>query len=320
MRQAWRLISIDNQVTVHFAVMGKIFWEDRKDLLARLVRPIIPSVYKSSSPITKNLSVLLASKLFTLPVEILVTIAEELLEDYLDLICFSLACVYLWEVTQKVRYRSLYAELNKRSWAGSRMILLGDHAKALPKGCLTREELNGFRLKVGEEPVEEGQILCELAAIHFPCPSSRFCLSAGKDERAQLFSDSGRELRKLAQIEQVNPWLSFDENSFTPVRGPLDHWMLRNLSKREFVKKSSSDHLTPALYSLIGWSDDPSVSIYGGELFLPGAWAGDRIDIELASIHEQEHENGSGWTDITASVAKTLKMIASENQYDEFEF
>ncbi|KAF9073874.1 hypothetical protein BDP27DRAFT_1444813 [Rhodocollybia butyracea] len=320
MRQKWRLISIDNQVAVHFSSMGEIFWEERKDLLARLVRPIVPSFCNSSPPITRNSSVVLASRLFTLPVEILVTIAEELLEDYLDLICFSLACVYLWEVTQKVRYRSLYAELNKRSWAGSRMILLGDHAKELPEGCLTREELDEFRLKAGEEPVEEGQILCELAAIYFSHPRSRFCLSASKDKRTQFFSSSGRELRKLAQIEQVDPWLSFDEDSFTPVRGALDHRLLRNLSKREFVKKSNSDNLTRALYSLVGFSSDPSVSMYGGELFLPGAWAGDRIDIELASIHDQEHGNGSGWTDITASVARTLEMIASQNRYDDFEF
>ncbi|KAJ3738173.1 hypothetical protein EV360DRAFT_90740 [Lentinula raphanica] len=79
-------------------------------------------------------------------------------------------------------------------------------------------------------------------------------------------------------------------------------------------------HLTQMIYCVIGRSDDPSVSMLGGDWLIRGPWAGDRIDITLVSIHEQEHGNEKEqWKDITDGVMQKLREVSDEeDREDEF--
>lgn len=85
--------------------------------------------------------------LLTLPVELLLIIAENLLDSYIDVLCLALTCVKMWEATTKIRYQSLSAKIQGRSWAGSRMICLGDCARRLliVHTAEEREELQKYQ-------------------------------------------------------------------------------------------------------------------------------------------------------------------------------
>ncbi|KAJ3981491.1 hypothetical protein F5890DRAFT_1535318 [Lentinula detonsa] len=240
------------------------------------------------------------------------------MDDYLALICFSVTCVSMWEVTQPVRYNLLQSVLDYRSWAGSRIILLGDHARALPEGTLTDEEIE--QLASSDEDEELDNDIANLGR-HLNDASDYF-------QRASLkliFFDH-EEIRKNPSLYQqlmclpapFHYWLLFFWDRFMPERTEGDSWVVRNFTKREIVVKSRSRHLTSVLFSLIGCSDK-SLSMLGGDWLVDGAWAGDSIDITLASIHEQEHGNETDWKDITAEVKQKLEILASKESRP-FEF
>ncbi|KAJ3864162.1 hypothetical protein EV359DRAFT_5432, partial [Lentinula novae-zelandiae] len=160
MGQYWTVINIDNRESSgHLGKLGEFFWHFNQ-IINYLVAPNIPTCYKLRTPMEKSQTnrrvkytklskfvVLIihalssGATLLTLPDELLSIIAEELVEDYLELMCLSLTCVAMWEVTEQVRYRSLYAKLKTFSWAGGRIILLGDYGRALPDGILTAEDI-----------------------------------------------------------------------------------------------------------------------------------------------------------------------------------
>ncbi|KAJ4477623.1 hypothetical protein C8R41DRAFT_904738 [Lentinula lateritia] len=211
--------------------------------------------------------------------------------------------------------KSKKRKLKTSSWAGGRIILLGDYAGALPKGLLTDAEKKQFGLH-GHDDDDLGALLYYYADEKFERPPGSKTLLT--DKRIQANRILYKELLGYSQREPFSPWIWL-WGDFTPSRSPQDRWIVRNLTKQEYVIKTRSRNLTQVLYCLIGCSDDPSVSMRGGELLIHGAWAGDRIDITLVSFHKREHEDESGWTDITAGVKKTLEELAAR-EMREFEF
>ncbi|KAJ4464494.1 hypothetical protein C8R41DRAFT_926959 [Lentinula lateritia] len=321
MGQYWALISIDKrEATGHLGKLGEFFWVPDDSLVSCLTTPVIPSSYKTaaiasfggkSQKLKKNYP---TSILLSLPHELLLLIAEELSEDYLDLICFSLTCMDAWELTGKCRYESLSQKIKSKSWAGSRIILLGDYAGALPKGLLTDAEKKELRLD-GYADHELGSLLYAHRA--FRMPSFKILNDFYFDEIARdnyLF----RELQYFAHREPFSQWIMLP-GDFKPTRtsSSKDLWMVRNLTKQEYAIPTRPQSLTQIVYSLIGCSDDPSVSMQGERcsVLIDGPWAGDRIDITLVSMHRQEHapEEESNWKDITISVKELLEALAAED-------
>ncbi|KAJ3927181.1 MAG: hypothetical protein NXY57DRAFT_651112 [Lentinula lateritia] len=146
MGQYWTVINIDNRESSgRLGKLGEFFWHFNP-IINYLVAPNIPTCYKLRTPMEKSQTNSSGATLLTLPDELLLIIAEELVEDYLVLMCLSLTCVAMWEVTEQVRYRSLYAKLKTFSWAGGRIILLGDYGRALPDGVLTAEDIKQLKL------------------------------------------------------------------------------------------------------------------------------------------------------------------------------
>ncbi|KAJ3712759.1 hypothetical protein DFJ43DRAFT_1105879 [Lentinula guzmanii] len=327
MGQYWKIINIDYQETTgHLGKLGEFFWYDSDLITSLLIAPVIPPRFQSIPPVSQaRVSKVMTSRssatLLTLPVELLRAIAEELMDDYLALICFSVTCVSMWEVTQPVRYNLLQSVLNYRSWAGSRIILLGDHARALPEGTLTDEEIEELVSNNEEEEELENDIAnlgryLNDASDYFQRASLKLIFF--DDEEVSLRKNPSLYMQLMYLPPPFRYWLSFFWEQFMPKRTEGDSWVVRNFTKREFVAKSRPRHLTSVLFSLIGCSDK-SLSMLGGDWLVDGAWAGDSIDITLASIHEQEHGNETDWKDITAEVKQKLEILASKESRP-FEF
>ncbi|GAW03922.1 hypothetical protein LENED_005677 [Lentinula edodes] len=326
MGQYWTIMSIDNsEATGHLGKLGEFFWMPDNSLVSCLTTPVIPSSYKTaaiasfggkSQNLQKNYP---PSILLSLPHELLLVIAEELSEDYLDLICFSVTCIDAWELTGQCRYQSLSQKIKSKSWAGSRIILLGDYAGALPKGLLTDAEKKELRLD-GYADHEFGSLLYAHPA--FRMPSFKILNDFYYDEIAQD-DDLFHELQYFAHREPFSRWIMLPGNFKLTRSSSKDRWMIRNLTKQEYAITRRRS-LTQIVYSLIGCSDDPSVSMQGERcsVLINGPWAGDRIDITLVSIHRKEHtpEERSSWKDITISVKELLEALAAEDNDGVFKF
>ncbi|KAJ3808177.1 hypothetical protein F5876DRAFT_78995 [Lentinula aff. lateritia] len=326
MGQYWTIMSIDNsEATGHLGKLGEFFWMPDDSLVSCLTTPVIPSSYKTaaiasfggkSQKLKKNYP---PSILLSLPHELLLVIAEELSEDYLDLICFSLTCIDAWELTGQCRYQSLSQKIKSKSWVGSRIILLGDYAGALPKGLLTDAEKKELRLD-GYADHELGSLLYAHPA--FRKPSYKILNDFYYDEIAQD-DDLFHELQYFAHREPFSRWIMLPGNFKLTRSSSKDRWMIRNLTKQEYAITRRRS-LTQIVYSLIGCSDDPSVSMQGERcsVLINGPWAGDRIDITLVSIHRKEHtpEERSSWKDITISVKELLEALAAEDNDGVFKF
>ncbi|KAJ3769549.1 hypothetical protein FB446DRAFT_747471 [Lentinula raphanica] len=328
MGQYWNLISIDNcQSTGHLGKFGEFFWYSSPILVPYLIAPVVPSTYKpesscheTSAKINKLVSKLqsntTSAALLALPVELLIIIAEDLGKDYLHLLCFSLTCTLLWEVTGQSRYRSLCSKLEHDSWAGSRIILLGDYAGSLPETVLTEQDKEKFTLD--EVSCDElGTAFYHIAYRYFPEPLSPRTDFIFNDIRVKENRDLWEELLEAVCYDQTRfrRWMEPRRSEFMPVPQPGDRWMLRNLSKREYVTLAWTRDMDQVIYTLIARSDDPSVSMRGGDWLVKGPWAGDRIDITLVSAHEKENGDEGDWKEITAGVVSKLKALAVEDDY-----
>lgn len=265
--------------------------------------------------------------LLTLPVELLQVIAQEMIDNYLDVLCLALTCIAMWEITERARYLSYLAELQSQNWAGSRMICFGDHALSLPKGLLTLDDRERFKEVMGEywwgdladENDEDSRDLAIIRRARHTFSTPRkwslyrsddtHGLDAPEEIEREIYTSLGGKKAAMCWTD-IRKWLV--------LQPPEDRWMLRNLSKQEFVLKSKGSDpssLVQALRSLICWSTDPDVSMDCdqsiAETLVCGPWAGDRIDITLFSLHNEQQRNNGDWHDITARVAELLEKLAS---------
>ncbi|KAJ3810748.1 hypothetical protein F5876DRAFT_65366 [Lentinula aff. lateritia] len=101
---------------------------------------VIPSFYKTALSIGTSGATILLS----LPNELLLAIAEELLEEYRP---------------------SFFHKLKIQSWAGSRIILLGDYIRVLPEGLLTDAEREEFGFD-GYADHELGSVLYQYVGVY----------------------------------------------------------------------------------------------------------------------------------------------------------
>ena len=128
-------------------------------------------------------------------------------------------------------------------------------------------------------------------------------------------------------------------NPYEYIRSFSRVWVLRNLSKREYVRSNGipserngilvydqdigldgNPGLCQVLLSRIGWSSDDSVSMcYKGPLQLHrGSWAGDRFDVRpFDDVIESMRDEG-GWVDLTRTAARDIyDLFKSEYGHDE---
>ncbi|KAJ3781260.1 hypothetical protein GGU10DRAFT_390757 [Lentinula aff. detonsa] len=328
MGECWTIFNVDRQAAYDFTKLPEFFWDDYYEVfISLLIAPVIPPHFKSKPIVSKprilevqNDSLVSPATLLTLPFELLLAIAEELADDYLALICYSLTCVTMWELTHPVRYRVLCSELKYKSWAGSRIVLLGQYARCLPKGMLTAKEieltLDNFEDSEEEDSDEEKEGLDKKMEYRlarnfcYKVPFTRASLTLNLSIYNNTKFWKHRSYHEIIKFDrQYRSWFEFRWKEFMPSMAEGDRWMVRNFTKREFVAKSSRNHLSQVVFFLVGCSSyEPYV--------LGGNWAGNRIDITFASIHEQEHKDESDWKDITAEVKYKLEVLARELDQD----
>ncbi|KAF9066090.1 hypothetical protein BDP27DRAFT_1424229 [Rhodocollybia butyracea] len=285
--------------------LGKFFWYPRKEVLDRLSTPVNQFHWapKLKSKDKRSPAAQTGTLLKKLPVELLQAIAKELIDDFFDLMSFSLTCVTMWEVAEGVRSLYIRTELQRKSWRGSRILFLGRYARSLPQGLLTEEDK--------EKLTEMIEMHCDESSDDDSVNSNTSESSISLLERAleEECSDPGPAPKRIYLLDilsydvpkayrQYCSELSYFACGRTvlslSLTSPKDRWILRNLTKKEFVIKSegsTSSGLTQALFSLICWSDDSSISMAcdesDAERMIRGPWAGDRIDLTVYSITPQ---------------------------------
>jgi len=170
-----------------------------------------------------------------------------------------------------------------QSWAGDRIICLGDYHEDLPDGMLSISE---------QEELDR--------------------------------ADEGKEMTLYAFADEH--YQSVDGiSAFNRPRLSGGHWILRNLSKYEYVREeavkvasvegmgnnrsSNKIGLGQVVLSRICWSTDDSCAMsYYDEDIHRGVWAGDRFDITTINqvvVKDSEKQ----WTDVSDKVEKEMTEI-----------
>ncbi|KAF9066093.1 hypothetical protein BDP27DRAFT_1424232 [Rhodocollybia butyracea] len=324
MGQYWRLVNIDKVETFgsgHWGKLGACFWYASQGVLDRLSTAVNPYRWpKLMSKDKRSPAVQTSMLLIKLPPELLQAIAKSLMGDFASLMAFSFTCVTMWEVTEDVRFLYLRTELQYRSWEGNRIIFLGDYTRDLPQGLLTGED---------REKLNEWAEIMKSRSHYEPPDDVSEDVSLLNRALHNMEDEFLTDYLVYTDIPEAYRWSNLRFTGFTlrcaPSTSPENRWMLRNLTKKEYVIRStagiSSDSgLTQALFSLICWSDDSSISMEcddaDRERMIRGPWAGDRIDLTVDSLHD--HKNDSAWRDITKDVLVFLEKLAKSDDCKRF--
>ncbi|KAJ3712236.1 hypothetical protein C8R42DRAFT_323189 [Lentinula raphanica] len=169
MPQSWRLINIDRkEATGSWGNPQDFFYyssHDSLNVVDYLTPLVLHSSYKSDiisleesfqryAQTNRNMAStgILPARL---PIELVLRIVEHLRDDYLPLLCLSLTCTFFWDITGQARYHSLTSAVNKHSWAGDRIILVGDSARSLPPSILSDNDVEELRLNGRSDTLAE---------------------------------------------------------------------------------------------------------------------------------------------------------------------
>ncbi|KAF9066092.1 hypothetical protein BDP27DRAFT_1424231 [Rhodocollybia butyracea] len=335
MGQLWTLVNVDKTKTLggSWGKLGEFFWSPSKEVLDRLSTPVNQYGWapKLKSKDKRSPAAQTATLLTKLPVELLQAIAKELIDDFIDLMSFSLTCATMWEVAEGVRSLYIRIKLQHKSWKGTRILFLGHYARSLPQRLLTEEdkekltemiEIQKFKSYCNEasDDVSVNSNTSESSVSLLKDALEKECLNPGvATNRLDLFDIMSYDLPKAYRQYCLELWRFSCGRTVLSLllTTPKDRWILRNLTKKEFVIKSegsTSSGLTQALFSLICWSDDSSISMAcdesDAERMIRGPWAGDRIDLTVYSLHE--HKNNPDWKDITNEVLAFLQRLAKD--------
>ncbi|PPQ75376.1 hypothetical protein CVT26_015509 [Gymnopilus dilepis] len=181
------------------------------------------------------------------------------------------------------------------SWAGDRIICLGDYAETWPEGKLDDSNLSE------ETPGEFTESATEIRTRDFSYdwklkeayPSDRVWVLRNLTKKVYVRSNG------VPTINEDDSELTYDEH-------------------KGFAGKPGLSHI---LFSRISWSDDFSISMAydKDEDIARGAWAADRLDVRLLDEVEQELIT-DGWIDITQVEARRLHDIFVQDHYFECDF
>lgn len=232
-------------------------------------------------------------------------IFEEMTELH-DALCFGLANSRLLAIGQHHIKKLM---LNRISWAGKRIICIGDYAQDVPEGMLSDKEIEDFKSMMVKEPEDETQDDDTLNLYDLPYRPARWPVEqfATPLSWGEFWGDEADGVDRINHRIIQQP--SYDSES---------SWVLCNLSKYEFVnyddirelgRKAKGDiGIGRVVLSRICWSTDPSVGMsYEGGIHR-GVWAGDRF--ESTTIDRMRAPKaGQEWKDVTSEVIKEISTI-----------
>ncbi|KAF9553620.1 hypothetical protein CPC08DRAFT_822202, partial [Agrocybe pediades] len=167
-------------------------------------------------------------------------------------------------------------ETGNGSWAGDRIMVIGDYTEEWPQRVLEDERGDCFR---GTTPYEYalthmvGEMDSEwVLKFNDQYPTDRPWVLRNLDKKVYVSSDGiptvGRDGRTLRYYKNVGPF--------------------------------SAPGLGSVLVGKIGWSQDPSCAMEHGEDYAltQGGWVGDRFDARVFDEVKDQME-AEGWTDVT---------------------
>ncbi|KAJ7644690.1 hypothetical protein FB45DRAFT_1053379 [Roridomyces roridus] len=335
MGQYWKVINLDKRETV--GDWGKhLIWDSLPhDLINRLllsipvdlptcddlVYPFKPgSVYKERSYYRPGRlcfphTAIQSSPFTRLPSEIIGEVFSQI-DSLADVVCLSLTSQFLWELGRRVIYLRIVGWYKDLCWAGDRIICAGEYLwnTEIPEHILTPAERQMF--SDYEDPDRDRSPPYDHVLFHYPWreTSDRYMILDLFDREAmkQLVTDEDWE----QDWQQYQLFTSFI-NMWCEIRDVhVDECtvVLRNLSRRQYVRGSTLDGWRAAMDGVIRESDKVgfqqvilsriSVSSEGNEAmedadaYCIGAWAGDRFDFVyvdwLEGLKDTEEE-GDAW-------------------------
>ncbi|KAF7375697.1 hypothetical protein MSAN_00459100 [Mycena sanguinolenta] len=322
MGQNWKLINLDKQETYGF-------WGELSDCLfngspscliqSLMVALSLPDCDKLLFPFTPGAlcddadeflgcratyypqPAVQRSGFVKLSVELMRNIHSEL-DNIRDVFCLSITCQILWDFGRWEIYRRLALLIPARSWAGDRIICVGDHPQNsdIPEHILTPAEKDEF-----------ARAHYTLSSYPFPRISRS---DATFDMHAFLMQSNlpflfSRDLRSLVDLEyRIAPPVDLESEA-----------VLRNLSRHLYVRESALTRwqartamagLGEVVLSQICFSSDPAVGMPWTTGIHQGVWAGDRFDIVSSGWLETLEDAGeSVWTDVSGEVVQKVAAI-----------
>ncbi|KAF5379455.1 hypothetical protein D9615_006554 [Tricholomella constricta] len=261
----------------------------------------------------------------------LIDIIYEALDDIVDVVRFSVTCQRFYDIGR--RHLEVYvAGTFIDSWAGDRIICLGDYAcmDDLPPGMLTDSERKFIKSNLKDDEDDVVAVFDQLRILQALDPLWHIHQKKKKYQgyAVDLKWRTGVWLRgDEAQIEleaalilceliEETPGLSRHVQTFTEIYS--GDYVLRNLITKEFIRGDAIRDLWEApeypfmqrirfdvaLYIRITWSSDYSLSSgYDGPIQIHrGKWAGHRFD--LCKVNTVRNEEGviDDWKDVSREV------------------
>ncbi|KAI0683677.1 hypothetical protein BC835DRAFT_1423075 [Cytidiella melzeri] len=306
MGQYWRFVNLDKRCVQDPAggsKLGEFFF--RPGLPLPINEFTIPSPLSSrvaslaaESPRIMHCSSSPNSRLLQCPDEIILLVFREI-DQLSDAACFALADGKLFRIGL-ARIEELQRLLYS-IWAGDRVLVIGDYTKD-----------NDYPESVRDTVKEELQYYAEDEAEEDTNDDSRF------HHLASEYYDRPYRSENVWERHNVLKWNEDkDESNYKAlVKQHYDHssvWVLCNISKGEFVRKTSLKDffwadLGHAMLSRICWSSDSSIAMsYENEKnpLHRGSWAGDRFEVTTMDRLRSDIE----WRDVSKEVADTLLDI-----------
>ncbi|KAI1383388.1 uncharacterized protein F4822DRAFT_434509 [Hypoxylon trugodes] len=275
--------------------------------------------------------------IWSLPTEIHLMILDQV--DEYDCACFGLTHIYFWQLALPVLHDKWASSM--APWAGKKIVASGIELEPgdFPNALFSIDEavtlvLSKFHSNLDRiqtmyvDPIGQLSLRELLTLFDFfnlsdeqpiiTCESKLESLKSVVRKRGHTVPHEG-----LSTCFQANELTEFTEEDFYPRNEP---WILRNLTKREFVR-SEAIALKPeyvrgpvielvgfgeALLSRICWSSNPDVAIDRGP------WAGHRFDIITLSRHAATTRK-EDWIDVSEEVSDSLHTIWNANCTPEWQ-
>ncbi|KAF5379417.1 hypothetical protein D9615_006537 [Tricholomella constricta] len=261
----------------------------------------------------------------------LIDIIYEALDDIVDVVRFAVTCQRFYDIGR--RHLEVYvAGTFIESWAGDRIICLGDYARMddLPPGLLNDEEREfiNSNLEDGEDDYVSDQlrILQALNPLWHIHQKKEIYQRYAYDLENFWWRLGGWRRKDEAQIELEAALILCELIEETPGRRHLptfteiysDDYVLRNLTTKQFIRGDAIRDLWEApeypfmhtirfdhaLIIRITWSSDDSLALeYDGPIqIVRGKWAGHRFD--LCKVNAVRNEEGiiDDWKDVSREV------------------
>ena len=333
MGQVWTVLSLDTRTRGYPSKLGEFIWGGSGRRMVYLFAKsevalqFVPSQKQEPSAVATQQR----SPILNLPTEILVQIFDELsAESCLQL---TMSCRKLWHVGWDVLERILQGWYRSWTWAGSRIIFIGEYcwAKEHPRGLLTAAEEKELEDGLDQDELDEFVEVGELVEDHRMKPGvpiSLHDLGWFRYPEAPLDTDPlhlglGKGFRgsKLPSAEQLFVW-DFLLREKTELFPSKEIWILRNLSAKEFVRGDylyssfQEDNcpfgpdigypgLADAIFCRVCWSTDTSTAPV--DRMCKGPWVGHRFEIRCLSGHILNSD--ASWKDVSSDVAAELSQI-----------